>query len=213
MENSTLPGNFESRQRKMQQERSYKMFPPLSGVAKKLEEKGERNVLDGGKHSPILSSIPSHQSSRTSSHFSGLSGRRTNSSTFHFSSSPPSRSSSPCVPTCRPVPMYVRSSSSRAFRQGSKCIASLPESISEEGEDETERTVEVGGAGVGGGETGESDSKKKKNKKKRKRRNTIASGTVVCYQGTIKAWNVEQPSARSMYCIQGGGLKLPCGSG
>lgn len=148
------------------------MFPPLiSGVAKKLEEKGE-----GGRHtseSPMLSSISSrsnHQTSRSSSNFSGLSDRHSNSSTSHFSSSPPSfRSTSPCVPTCRPIPLYLRSSSSsRTSRLGSKCSTSLPESIAEE-EDEVKDAGEVGGAG----------KKKKKNKKKRKRRNTVATGTVV----------------------------------
>lgn len=171
MEHSTLPGNFESRQRKMQQEQSFKMFLPLiSGISKKLEEKGE-----GTSESPILSSISNHQSSRSSSHFSGVSDRRSNSSSSHISSFLPFfRSSSPCVPTCRPVPLYSRSSSSRTSRLGSKCSTSLPESIAEaEEDDEAKDAGEVGGA------SGSGKKKKKKNKKKRKRRNTIASGTVV----------------------------------
>lgn len=166
------------------------MFPPLSGVAKKLEEKGERKTVDGGKRSPVLSSISTqsnHQSSRSSSHYSGLSSHRTNSSTSHFSYSPPSRSSSPCVPTCLPVPMYARSSSCRTSRQESKGSPSLPESIAEEEDNEAKHTVGGTGkgeaGGTGKGEAGVSD-KKKKNKKRRKRRNTIASGTVVGYGGT-----------------------------
>lgn len=177
------PGNMMGRQRKMRQEQSVELFPPLNGVAVGVAETSTKKKMEKEGGSKSISSRSTDQSGSVYSRSSYFSCRSDRSSSRFSSSTPSFRSSSPCEPTCNPVTLYLRSISGNTPSTGTRrCSTSLPESIVEEEDDIDEEKA------TGESRANESGLKKKKKKrKKRKRRNTIVTSTGVSSYSKINS--------------------------
>ena len=190
MEMPSIPGNFAGKQRKIEQERSLQLLPPISAIALRIEGLGggggvKREEAHPNRRSSALSSSSSISSSSQSQYShpsrwsqSYRSGSLSSRNSSYSSSSP--RSSSPCKPTVYRAPLYSRKSSHH--------MKTIPEgSLGEEEEEEEEEEERKKDKEM---EKKCKEKEKKKKRRKNKKRHATASdaprsGTGVCWLAVI----------------------------